>query len=288
MATKARRLQYENIFWISVIHIGALAAIPMFSWQAFGVCIFLLYFISSLGINLTYHRLLTHRGLKVPQWFEYVLSTIAAMSGQGPMLLWVAEHRLHHRYSDTEQDPHSPIKGYFHAHMGHLFYHKEFEDEPDRWQKYVPDLKDKAYYRFLSKYAAIFVALPAIPLYYFGGLPFVMWGIFVRIVLMWHITWSVNSACHTFGYRTFETNDTSTNFWFIGWFGGGEGWHNNHHAHPVSASHGREWYEFDMTYQVIKFLKLIGLATNVKTPVLDSKIKSKPFTTDTWLEHNKV
>jgi len=205
------------------------------------------------------------------------LSTIAATSGQGPMLLWVAEHRLHHRYSDEPGDPHSPKEGRFHAHIGHLFWHKEFEDEPDRWGKYVPDLNDKAYYRFLSKYAALFVAIPAVILYMVGGVDFVLWGLFMRVVLMWHVTWSVNSACHLWGYRTFETSDTSRNFWLIGFLGAGEGWHNNHHAHPVSAAHGREWWEFDQTYLMIRFLKFVGLATQVKTGVLDSDAPHTPF-----------
>ncbi len=283
-----KRLQYENIFWITVLHIGALAAIPFFTWQAFAICLVLLFSISSIGINLTYHRLLTHRGFKVPQWFEYVLSTIAATSGQGPMLLWVAEHRLHHRYSDTPEDPHSPLSGAFHAHMGHLFWHKEFEDEPDRWSKYVPDLNDKPYYRFLSKYAAVFVAVPAVLLYMWGGIGFVLWGVCMRIVLMWHVTWSVNSACHIWGYQTFKTSDTSRNFWLTGYLGAGEGWHNNHHAFPVSAAHGREWWEFDQTYLMIRFLKFIGLATNVKTPVLDNKVVGQRRALDGWETPNAV
>lgn len=273
------KLHYENIFFLSLLHVGAIVAIPYFSWGALAVCLGLLFTISPLGINLTYHRLLTHRGLKVPQWFEYVLATIAAMSAQGSMLLWVAEHRLHHRYSDTEKDPHSPLGGFFHAHMSHLFWHKEFEDEPDRWQKYVPDLLQHSYYRFLSKYAVLFVALPIPFLYWAGGISYVLWGMCVRIVLMWHITWSVNSVCHTFGYQTFQTNDTAKNCWWVGIFGAGEGWHNNHHAFPVSAAHGREWYEFDLTYQIIRFLKLVGLATDVKTPVFTnqpSNLKNAP------------
>ncbi len=233
----------------------------------------MLFTISPLGINLTYHRLLTHRGLKVPMWLEYVLSTIAATSAQGPMLLWVAEHRLHHRYSDTPADPHSPTNGgFFHAHMGHLFYHKEFEDEPEVWMKYVPDLASHKYYVFLSKFAAVFVALPAVFLYWWGGVSFVMWGIFVRIVLMWHVTWSVNSVCHLFGYRTYDTKDTSRNNWLVGWFGAGEGWHNNHHARPQCAAHGLTFWEFDMTYLIIRALKALGLATDVKGPEKEPKV----------------
>ena len=274
MESSMKKLHYENIFFISLVHILALVAIPFFSWGALGICLLMLFTISPLGINLTYHRLLTHRSFKVPTWLEYVLSTIAATSAQGPMLLWCAEHRLHHRYSDTPQDPHSARQSFFHAHIGHLFYRKEFEDQPDAWVKYVPDLAKHRYYHFLSKYAALFVVLPAPFLYWWGGMSYVLWGIPVRIVLMWHITWSVNSVTHTFGYRTFETKDLSRNTWLVGLLGAGEGWHNNHHAFPHSASHGRTWYEFDLTYQIIRFLKLLGLATEVKTPVLTAKPSS--------------
>lgn len=266
-----KRLQVENIFWITVIHLGALCAIPYFSWSAFGVCLLMLFTISPLGINLCYHRLLTHRSLKVPQWLEYTLATIAATTGQGPMFLWVAEHRLHHRYSDEPLDPHNSRLGFFYAHMGHLFWHKDFEDNPDQWMKYVPDLTSHRYYHFLSKFAPVFVALPAVFLYMWGGIPFVLWGVFMRIVLMWHVTWSVNSATHTFGYRTFKTSDNSRNCWWVGIIGAGEGWHNNHHAFPASAAHGRTWYEFDLTYLIIRALKALGLATDVKTSVLTAK-----------------
>jgi fatty-acid desaturase len=185
----------------------------------------------------------------------------------------VAEHRLHHRFADTDLDPHSPKLGFFHAHIGHLFYHKEFEDEPDRWMKYVPDLATIPYYQFLSKYAAIFVAIPGLLLAYYGGLSFFLWGVCMRIVLMWHITWCVNSASHLWGYRSYETTDTSRNLWWVALLGAGEGWHNNHHASAISAAHGREWWEFDQTYLMIRILKFLGLASNVKNPYLDKTAK---------------
>jgi fatty-acid desaturase len=261
-----RRLHYENIFWITLVHLGAIAAIPFFSWGALAACLFLLFTISPLGINLCYHRLLTHRALKVPTWLEYTLATIAAASAQGPMMVWVAEHRLHHRFADVEGDPHSPREGFWHAHIGHLFYRKPFEDDKDQWSKYVPDLAAHAYYRFLNRYFVLVILSVAGALYAIGGLPFVMWGLFVRVVLMWHITWSVNSVTHLWGYRTFDTRDTSRNCWWVGWLGAGEGYHNNHHAHPNCAAHGREWYEFDLTYYIICTLELVGLATQVKKP----------------------
>ncbi|MBI1862065.1 MAG: fatty acid desaturase [Deltaproteobacteria bacterium] len=263
-----KRLHFGNVFLIGLTHALALAAIPFFSWKALLVCLGMLYTICPIGVNMTYHRLLTHRGFKVPTWFEYVLSTIAAMSAQGPMMLWVAEHRLHHQFSDSPgEDPHTPQDGLFHAHIGHLFYHKDFEDRPELWQKYVPDLLKHPYYRFLDKYFFIFVLLPIPFLYWAGGISFVMWGVFVRIVLMWHTSGSVNSLCHRFGYRTYEAKDLSRNFWLVGLVAAGEGWHNNHHAYPTSARHGLKWWELDATYGLIRLAELVGLATDVKRPV---------------------
>lgn len=269
------KLHYENIFWITVVHLLAIAALPMFSWGAFGVSVLLLFTISPLGINMCYHRLLTHRGFKVPVWLEYTLATIAAMSAQGPMMLWVAEHRLHHRFSDQPGDPHSPKEGFFHSHMGHLFYRKAFEDDEKVWLKYVPDLTSHKYYHFLNKYFVLFIILPAPFLYMWGGLPYVLWGIPVRIVMMWHVTWSVNSASHTFGFRRYDTNDTSTNCWWVGLLGAGEGWHNNHHAQPACSSHGHVWWELDFTYYLIRGLEIVGLATDVRKPVNVGKILPK-------------
>lgn len=232
------------------------------------MCLGLLYTICPIGVNLTYHRLLTHRGLKVPLWLEYTFSTIAAMSAQGPMMFWVALHRLHHQYPDVNNDPHSPRDGLWHAHIGHLFFRKDFEDRPELWQKYVPDLMKHRYYRFLNKYYVIFVALPIPFLYWFGGLPFVMWGMFVRIVLMWHVSGSVNSLCHRFGYRNYPLHDQAKNFWVVGLIAAGEGWHNNHHAQPTSAAHGHRWWEIDTTFAIIQILEWLGLATDVKRPSL--------------------
>ncbi len=266
-----RKLHYENIFWITLVHLGAIAAIPFFTWGALAACLVLLFTISPLGINLCYHRLLTHRSFKVPVWLEYTLATIAAASAQGPMMVWVAEHRLHHRYSDMPGDPHNSREGFFFAHIGHLFFRKEFEDDKNQWSKYVPDLASHAYYRFLNRYF-VFIIIAVIPvLYLLGGLPFVMWGMFVRIVLMWHITWCINSVTHTFGYRSFETSDNSRNCWWMGILGAGEGWHNNHHAYQSSAAHGNAWYEIDFTYYIICALKFLGLATDVKTPMKNLK-----------------
>ena len=268
-------LHWGNIIGITAIHILALAAIPFFNWKAFAVCVFLFFFISPIGVTLTYHRLLSHRAFKVPQWLEYVLATFGALSGQGPVLLWVAEHRLHHRFSDTRNDPHSARHGgFWWSHMTHLFYHKEFEDNEKLWGRYIPDLTCHSYYHFLSKYNFV-VALSIAPLlFWMGGLPFVMWGLFMRVAFMLHVTWFVNSATHRWGYRNFETKDDSGNVWWVALLAAGEGWHNNHHAQSNCAAHGRMWWEFDLTWQLIRALEFVGLATDVKRPISVKQVKN--------------
>ena len=260
------RLQIANIFWITFVHLACLLAIPYFSWDGLALSLILLFTMSPLGVTLTYHRMLSHKAFKTPKWLEYTLATIGTLAAQGPILLWVAEHRLHHRYSDTEKDPHDSNRGFFFSHVGHLFYHKEFEDVKEQWMKYVPDLASQPYYRFLNTYSIPIAVSALIPLYYFGGIGYVVWGGFVRVMLMLHITWFVNSATHTFGYKNFETRDRSTNCWWVGLLAAGEGWHNNHHAHQTCAAHGRRWFEFDLTWQIIRVLRAVGLAYDVKGP----------------------
>ena len=261
------RVHWPNIIGIALIHVFALAAIPFFTWKALTVCLILFFTLSPLGVTLTYHRLLSHRSFKVPQWLEYVLATIGALTGQGPMLLWVAEHRLHHRYSDTDKDPHSARHGgFWWSHMTHLFYHKEFEDNQKEWGRYIPDLINHRYYHWLSKYNFIVALALLPPLYLMGGWAYVLWGIPMRIVLMLHVTWFVNSATHRWGYRNFETRDDSSNVWWVALLAAGEGWHNNHHAQSNCAAHGRMWWEFDLTWQIIRGLEFVGLATEVKRP----------------------
>jgi fatty-acid desaturase len=264
--SKKREINKEAVFWITVIHLAALAAIPFFSWSAFAVCMILLFTISPIGVTMTYHRLLTHRSFKVPRWFEYVLATIGALSAQGSPLDWVAGHRIHHKYSDTPKDIHSPHDGFFFSHLGHLFYWKDHERSDALRFKYVPDLAKQKYYRFLHKYNLV-IAISILPvLYAFGGVSWLLWGGFVRVVLMLHFTWFVNSATHTWGYRNFETKDNSRNCWWVALLAAGEGWHNNHHAEQNCAAHGRKAWEFDLTYLIIRALGRLGLATHINRP----------------------
>lgn len=243
-----------------------LVAIPFYKPSALWLCLGAVFLLSPLGINLGFHRLLTHRSLKASRWLEYSLVTLGAMLGGGPPLQWVAEHRLHHSYSDSSADPHNAKEGFWHSHVAHLFFHKDFEDQEQLWMKYVPDLSGDSYYRFLNRYWIFFAVLPLIPLYLCGGWSYVLWIGFVRAVLMLHLTWFVNSATHLWGYQNYQRTNASRNCWWVGLLAAGEGWHNNHHAYPTSAAHGHRRWEFDLTYLIICGLEKMGLVRDVRRP----------------------
>lgn len=278
-SAQQKRLHIPNIFWITASHVAAIAAFWYFDWTAFWLCMAGVFLIAPIGVNLAFHRVLTHRSLKLPKWLEYIVVTVGASIGGGPPLHWVAEHRLHHRFSDTPNDPHNSREGFWHSHITHLFYHKDFEDIEEQWLRYVPDLRDDKYYRFLNKNWLFFTVGITVPLYFIGGISYVLWVGFMRALLMLHITWFVNSASHMWGYQNYKTKDASTNCWWVGILAAGEGWHNNHHAFPTSAKHGHKWWEFDFTYMIIWTLEKLGLAKDVKIPahLLDQKSKGGPI-----------
>jgi len=259
---------YPTIYIISM-HLLALLGIFFFTWKALWVCLLLHWVTGCLGITLCYHRLLTHNSFKVPKWLEYTLAIIGCMASQGSPRIWVGTHRLHHANTDVEGDPHSPVFGFFDSHMGWTF-----KRSPHIYHL-VANL-NSAFYLFLDGVHFLFNIPLAILLYYWGGWSFVIWGIFVRTVLVWHSTWSVNSFAHVWGYTNYKTNDNSKNNWIVALLTFGEGWHSNHHAFQTSARHGIKWWEYDITFYIIKLLESIGLATSVKIPVryiLDLKKK---------------
>ena len=196
---------------------------------------------------------------------RYPLVVFGALAGQGGPISWVANHRKHHQFADKEGDPHSPRDGFFWSHMGWLFHSSEMDDL-SVCQRYVPDLAQDPFFRFVNKTHWLFVVLLAVALYRWGGLPFLVWGVFVRMVFLYHNTWFVNSATHRWGYQSFKVNDDSRNLWWVSLLSFGEGWHNNHHAFQSSARHGLRWWEFDPTYLTIRTLALLGFATQVRTP----------------------
>jgi len=271
----------NEINWVTTgfmifLHAGAVAALFFFTWKAFFVACFLWWISGSLGIGMCYHRLLTHRGYKTPQWLEYFLTVCATTALEGGPIFWVATHRIHHQFSDQEGDPHSPIDGKWWAHMGWILMGKSMHHDTTTLAKYVPDLAKDKFHVWITKFHYVPNIVVGVILYAIGGLPFLMWGGFLRTVAGLHATWMVNSVTHTWGSRRFATRDLSTNNWLVGsLFTFGEGWHNNHHAHPVSARHGLAWYEFDINWYGIWILKKLGLARHVYRVRL-SKLPSRP------------
>lgn len=261
-----KQIDWLPASFIVAMHLGSLAAFFTFSWPAFFVCIFLHFVTGCVGITLTYHRLLTHRSFRVPRWFEYFLAIIGCLACQSGPITWVTAHRLHHMKSDQTGDPHSPIHGFFWAHMGWCMVRNPPIEGPANQRKFAPDLANDGIMNLINKTHIIWTFLLAGFLYIVGGWPFVVYGIFVRAVLVYHSTWLVNSAAHIWGYRTYKSTDRSTNLWWVALLTYGEGWHNNHHSFQYSARHGLKWWEFDITYLMIKFLKWVRLASDIKIP----------------------
>ena len=263
----------EGINWVTaafmaLFHLGAVAALFFFTWKAFGVALLLWWASASPGVGMGYHRLLTHRGYRTPKWVEYCFTVCATLALEGGPIFWVATHRIHHKYTDKEGDPHSPRDGKWWAHMGWILLGKSLHRDTSTLVRYVPDLAKDKFHVWITKYHYVPMIVLGIVLFAVGGLPFLLWGIFLRTVVGLHATWLVNSATHSWGSRRFATRDRSTNSWWVALLTWGEGWHNNHHAQPVAARHGLRWYEIDFNWYGIWTLKMLGLARGVHQPHL--------------------
>lgn len=255
-------------FFMIAFHIGAVAALFMFTWKGLLATVVLLWVSGSLGTGMGYHRLLTHRGYKTYKWVEYLLTVCATLALQGGPFFWVATHRVHHQNSDREEDPHSPRDGGFWAHVGWIITGRVLHNHAEALFPYIPDLRKDKFHTLISKWHWVPITVLGMVLLLLGGWSMMMWGIFLRTVVGLHATWLVNSATHMWGRRRFLTTDTSKNSFWVAILTFGEGWHNNHHAHPQLARHGLAWYEFDMNWYGISALRLLGLAWDVKAPRL--------------------
>lgn len=263
---KGQKIHWPAAVFIIGSHIIALAGFFTFSWQALALCIVLHWITGGLGITLGFHRLLTHRSFKVPKVLEYFFALLGTLACQGGPITWIVTHRIHHAYSDEENDPHTPLVSFFWAHMGWCLKENTLTKNAEVQAKIAPDLVKDPVYQIMDKTMILWTALLGVALYAWGGWPFVVWGIFVRLVAVYHSTWLVNSATHVWGYQTYKSKDKSTNLWWVALMTYGEGWHNNHHAFQFSARHGLNWWEFDTTYITIKFLEFFGLAKALKIP----------------------
>jgi len=262
-------------FFMLAFHVGAVAALFMFTWKAFFIALFLWWVAGSLGIGIAYHRLLTHRGFKTYKWFEYFITACATLALEGGPFFWVATHRVHHQNTDVEGDPHSPRDGGFWSHMGWILTGRAMHRDRSELLPYVPDLRKDKFHLWLSKWHVIPSVVVAVVFYAIGGWPWVFWGVFVRSVMSLHFTWLVNSATHIWGSQRFDTGDSSTNSFWVAFLTFGEGWHNNHHAQPQSARHGFTWYELDMNWYGIWALRTLGLAWEIKMPKMDAASTSR-------------
>jgi stearoyl-CoA desaturase (delta-9 desaturase) len=250
------------------------------------VIVFLIvYPATGLGITIGFHRMLTHRAFKTKPWVKATFAALGSAAIEGPVISWVADHRKHHAFADREGDPHSPhvdhghglrgaLKGLFHAHVGWLFIHTQRGNK----ERYAPDLLEDPIVAFVDRTFLLWVLLGLLVPFLLGwaiggtlmaGLTGLLWGGLVRMLVLHHVTYSINSLCHFFGKRDFETDDHSRNVFWLAPLSFGESWHNGHHAFPTSARHGLKRWQFDISAGVIRILEAVGLAWDVQRPAPD-------------------
>jgi stearoyl-CoA desaturase (delta-9 desaturase) len=278
------KLQKRLVLVVTIIpFLGFVAA----AWSLWGTGLSLVdasiflttYLITGFGITVGFHRLFTHQSFETKRWVRHAFAIAGSMAIQGPVIRWVADHRRHHAFSDQPGDPHSPhldegpgirgvLKGLWHAHLGWFF-----DEEQTSAKRWAPDLVRDPAMRTIDKlfpvWALTSFALPPVLGFAFTGtlrgtVTAFLWGSLARIFMLHHVTWSINSICHFYGKRPYETTDFSTNNWVLSLVSLGESWHNNHHAFPTSAVHGLRPAQIDPTGGFIRGLKALGLASELK------------------------
>jgi stearoyl-CoA desaturase (delta-9 desaturase) len=285
------RILWHYAIPIFLLHgLALLAAVPwLFSWTGLIVMVLGVH-VFGQGINIGYHRLLSHRSFQAPWWVERGFVLLALCCMEDTPARWVANHRYHHKHSDHEPDPHSPLVSFLWSHVGWLLFRNDDMHSMSAYQKYASDLLRHPFYLNLEKQPMIafwVYAIQVVVFFLIGmgagyltagpgasalgaatqfGLSLVVWGVIVRTVVVWHITWSVNSLTHLAGYRNYDSDEDSRNNWLVAIFTVGEGWHNNHHHDPASACNQHRWWELDLSYYEIKLLERLGLASKVLPP----------------------
>lgn len=261
---KAAGINWNTAIFMVIFHVGAIIALFMFSWKAVMVSLLLWWIGGSLGVGMGFHRLLTHRGYKTPKAIEYFLTFCGTLALEGGPINWVVTHRIHHSHTDAPGDPHTPRDGGWWAHMGWILRGTAQQHESSLMWRYAPDLMKDRFHFWLNRLYFMPLIVCGAFLLAFGGWSVFMWAIFLRITIGLHATWLVNSVTHMWGTRRFVTRDDSTNNWWVALLSFGEGWHNNHHAHPRAARHGLTWYEIDINWWGIRTLQFLGLARDIK------------------------
>jgi fatty-acid desaturase len=279
------RINWRYAFAVGSYHLLALLALLpwFFSWTGVALAVIGVYVFGAAGINLCYHRLLSHRSFSCPLWLEHTFAMIAVCCLEDTPARWVATHRLHHHRADDRADPHSPLVNWFWSYIGWLFIENTDLGRSVGYDRYARDIIRDKFYRWIER-AVVWITLAQSLAYFSAGLLIELslggtihqalqfgasvwlWGVVIRTILVWHVTWCGNSFPHLFGYRNYETGDNSRNNAWVAIITSGEGWHNNHHAEPGSASNQRQWWEIDLTYMLLQLLVLLGLAWDVQLP----------------------
>jgi len=258
-------INWSTLTAMIVFHIGAIVSLFYFTWTAFAVTVFLWWVSGSLGVGMGFHRLLTHRGYKVPKAVEYFLSVCGVLALEGGQIDWVVTHRIHHAFTERAGDPHSPRDGAWWSHMGWILTGTAQQFGDDVMRRYAPDLMKDKFHVLLNRFYWIPLVILGITMFAIGGWSLMLLTVFFRVTFGLQATWLVNSATHMWGSRRFDVKDDSTNLWWVALVTFGEGWHNNHHAHPTAAKHGVKWYEIDINWYGICALRMLGLAKSIKT-----------------------
>lgn len=299
-ATDRIHAPQRKVFWFFFVIVLMHLLLPLsflpYTFVWWGVLVLLIgnFIFGSIGINLGYHRMLTHSAAKFPRVLERLWVLLGVCSLEGSPLFWVCTHRIHHQHSDGKDDPHSPRESFYWGHLEWIYTEDARRQNLDTYSRYVPDLIGDKFLRWLHCgnrwfliwvcHVAILAALGYIAGFFFFSDPYdgirfgtqwLLWTVVVRTVYVWHITWLVNSASHRWGYRNYKTNDQSRNNWFVALLTNGEGWHNNHHAAPRACSQGHRWWELDLTYTFVRMLECVGLAWDVAPVKVPAHIEGR-------------
>jgi fatty-acid desaturase len=286
-AVSFRRVDWLYVYSVIGFHLAAaLAFIPwFFSWTGVILVVVGIYVFGTLGINICYHRLLTHKGFRCVKWLEHTFAILGVCSYQDTPAHWVAVHRRHHYFADRQEDPHSPLVNFLWGHVAWMLVENEGGGRLGNYERWSKDVLRDPFYVWLERNNAYsYITLASWFVFFAGGfvaelllggsvgaatqfgLSLVVWGCFVRTIVVWHGTWSVNSVTHLWGYRNYQTDENSRNNPIVAALTHGEGWHNNHHADQQAAKHGHRWWEFDLTYLVIRGLARLGLVHDIVMP----------------------
>ncbi len=290
--TEPLRILWQYVIVLTGVHmVAVLAFLPwtfswLFTWSGVILAILGHFAFGMFGITIGYHRLLTHRGFTCPKWLEHTLAIMGMCNLQDSPARWVAIHRMHHQHSDHQPDPHSPLVSFLWGHVGWVVCRHKSLDRTIHYERYVRDLLRDPFYLKLERrngwffvfagHALLITLVGAVFGFLSSGYDsgealryaasWYVWAVAVRTVFVLHGTWAVNSVSHMFGYQNYKTRDFSRNNWLVALISHGEGWHNNHHAQPRSAAHGHRWWEYDMSWWIIRSWEAIGLAKDVVRP----------------------